>query len=549
MFILTVIFHWIIISSATASVLTGIILFIKLIFKNRQGANWHYYIWFILVIRLLIPYTPVSSISIFNAVTPAVEKLSMNQGNLSNYVQNKVPIKEGILENPKETTLDRNIIINESAIKPLATQITYLYNKYNLMTKFTILWLMGVLVFTFYIIFVNFRLLTRSRKYIKVDAGPLNIILNECKSLLNIKVNLQILLTNEVSSPSLIGFLRPNLLLPIDISKKINDDELKHIFLHELSHYKRKDNVINGILVYLKILHWFNPIIWYGFYKMHQDCEIACDARAMSSMNTEEQSMYGYTIIHLLKITSPRKSIPGSLGILSDKSEMKRRINMISLFNKKSIKCSSVGLVLLIVLSCILLTNGKNSYASNDKIVEAENKSGVSSIDKKKQALIDASSSNNNNLENQVIIPNDAQIYLSSKEINGQSLFITEELKNIYQNYSKSKNDALLKGLTPLDIFRLYNTANEDKNIEMQVALIELPPEVTANQFIQEQATDKVSQDNEDKQLAIFHNFKGNMLERIVDDKKAYILIQDNGWYRMEKDKNGIWKLGWLASQ
>ncbi|MEA4826215.1 MAG: M56 family metallopeptidase, partial [Clostridium sp.] len=60
---LTLIFNWIIVSSAVASFLVGIILFVKLIIKDKQSASWHYYIWFILVLRLLIPYAPNSSIS------------------------------------------------------------------------------------------------------------------------------------------------------------------------------------------------------------------------------------------------------------------------------------------------------------------------------------------------------------------------------------------------------------------------------------------------------------------------------------------------------
>jgi len=32
-----------------------------------------------------------------------------------------------------------------------------------------------------------------------------------------------------------------------------------------------------------------------------------------------------------------------------------------------------------------------------------------------------------------------------------------------------------------------------------------------------------------------------------VNNKKAYIVIEKNGWYRMEKDKDIIWKVGWMA--
>lgn len=144
-------------------------------------------------------------------------------------------------------------------------------------------------------------------------------------------------------------------------------------------------------------------------------------------------------------------------------------------------------------------------------------------------------------------IPGDAKIYLSSKEITDSNLFITEAIKSVYANYSRSNSDELLRGLNPIDILRLYNQACEDNNFEMQVALTELPSDMTGDQFLQEIRNDKVSQEILKKLLVRFHEFKGKMVERIVDDKKAYILIEQNGWYRMEKNKNGIWKLGWMA--
>lgn len=58
------IFNWVLISSVMASVLAGLILLVKNIFKDKLGANWHYLIWFLLMIRLILPWAPASSFSI-----------------------------------------------------------------------------------------------------------------------------------------------------------------------------------------------------------------------------------------------------------------------------------------------------------------------------------------------------------------------------------------------------------------------------------------------------------------------------------------------------
>ena len=45
----------------------------------------------------------------------------------------------------------------------------------------------------------------------------------------------------------------------------LDDDEIEYILLHELSHYKRKDILVNYLMIFLQCIHWFNPFIWYLF--------------------------------------------------------------------------------------------------------------------------------------------------------------------------------------------------------------------------------------------------------------------------------------------
>lgn len=61
------------------TVVAGIIILIKALFKNRFNAVWHYYIWFLLIIRLIIPYAPESSLSIFNLLSPASQRIEYHK--------------------------------------------------------------------------------------------------------------------------------------------------------------------------------------------------------------------------------------------------------------------------------------------------------------------------------------------------------------------------------------------------------------------------------------------------------------------------------------
>lgn len=362
--LVSAIFNWVMASSLMGSFIICMILLIKLIIKNKQGALWHYYIWFILILRLMIPYSPESSISIFNVFNPIVTNLYHNQSNTAKTVKNqKVEIPHNVSVQRKDE--------NESSTKVISYNVISSSNRaLSLKTGIMWLWLAGVIIFATYAAFINLKFLLKIKDQKNLDSESVNKILEDCKLDMNIHRKIRVLLTDEVHTPSLFGITAPVLLLPSDIINIVSKDEIKHIFLHELSHLRRKDNVVSWIVVCLKAIHWFNPIIWYGFYKMHEDSEMACDAKALSYMSNEEQMQYGFTIIHLLKLTSEYHRIPGTSGMITDKSKIKRRIIMISMFNKRSFKRTIFGIAALIVLGCVLLTGAKNGVPSTNKTMK-----------------------------------------------------------------------------------------------------------------------------------------------------------------------------------
>lgn len=70
------VFHFILQSSLYAGIVGLVIIFIKLALKNRLSAKWHYLLWMVLVIKLLVPYGPESAVSLFNKV-PEIPQQTM----------------------------------------------------------------------------------------------------------------------------------------------------------------------------------------------------------------------------------------------------------------------------------------------------------------------------------------------------------------------------------------------------------------------------------------------------------------------------------------
>lgn len=360
-----VLFNWIVQLSVSASILIVLVLIIQKLIKNRFGAKFQYIIWFAVVLRLVLPQLPTSSISIFNYIPSAkqmppiivVEKSIENEKQIG--AEPRInSAYAGYDEHNTESSLNR--LLNLSYITkntPLNPDIRFFLS---------LIWIIGAFVIGIYklSIYIYFQNKIR-KKPAFCDTEVINI-LEKCKSQMKISRYIKIVETEKVKSPSLIGVIHPIILLPKNIHEIVSMSKLNYIFIHELSHLKQRDTVVNWIVIILKILHWFNPFIHYGLSKMCEDMEISCDSLALSYINDNEAKEYGLTILGLAEKISIHTNLPGMASIVSSKSKIKRRIIMIKMFNRKSHKVSAVAMAALLVLGCSVLTDG-NAKASSIK--------------------------------------------------------------------------------------------------------------------------------------------------------------------------------------
>jgi len=110
----------------------------------------------------------------------------------------------------------------------------------------------------------------------------------------------------------------------------------------------------------LQIVHWFNPVIWLASSRMRTDRELACDALALSLIRDYERQPYGQTIIKFLEGFVHPVAVPGLVGILEEKAQMKRRIHMIARFKETS-RWPILAVALFIGLGLVTLTDARNT--------------------------------------------------------------------------------------------------------------------------------------------------------------------------------------------
>ncbi|NMM64928.1 M56 family metallopeptidase [Clostridium sp. P21] len=187
-----------------------------------------------------------------------------------------------------------------------------------------------------------------------------NEILNNCIKTMNIKKQISLMYTNYISSPCLHGIIHPIIFIPQKAAKNISDQKFKYIIMHELCHLKRKDILINWITIVLNAVYWFNLIIRYGFCKMKQDCEISCDSDVLKYLKNNENIQYGHTIIKILEINNANNSLIGTTSMIKNKSEIKRRIAMISRHKKVSLRSIILSILVVAIIGSVGLTKASN---------------------------------------------------------------------------------------------------------------------------------------------------------------------------------------------
>lgn len=366
---LSTVFDWIINTSIMASILVALILSVKMVLKNKLTARWHYIMWFILIVRLILPWSPDSSYSIYSLLLTDFEpSYSMLQPTSEAIAPNK-EIGEtalNITENNEQPNLDAKDSANH--VRQPAKESKSLYE------ILSYIWLVGAVCFALITITVNKNLTLYLQKQRPITDKRVLDILNRCKREMNIQKQIPLIFAGKLSSPTLVGIRNPKILLTENQISTLDDNQLRFIFYHELAHYKRKDVRINWIMHHLLILHWFNPILWYASKCMREDQEIACDALALTYVNSGDKLEYGHTIIALLEHHSNLYPMPGVANLSKNKKTLKRRILMIKKFNKKSYRWSALGMTVVIGVSAFSLINAKAEKPDTETIQNVSTK-------------------------------------------------------------------------------------------------------------------------------------------------------------------------------
>lgn len=364
-------FGWVIRGSFMAGIMIVLVLMLQFLLKNKIEARWRYWLWLPVAIRLLLPWAPESSLSLYNvlsleAIVPGIHQqtqvspLWKETGRISAaiHVERSInPEASGTSEVPAPS-LESGPVQDSG----------YWWNGFKQIGFTNILmsgWLAGVLLLAAKTVYDQLRLKQALRTGRKIDTPVLSAVFHETKQQLGVKQTVQFVASERIPGPAVVGFNKPVIVISPSLLITLQKDQLQYILAHEFAHIQRRDVAVNWLMHIILIIHWFNPLLWLAVHKARQDQEMACDAYALNRMSPQQNNAYGQTIIHVLDHFSGNQRQPGLAGLSATHKQMKRRLTMIKHFHKKSYRLSILGMGMILALGSVTLVNAKESDAGN----------------------------------------------------------------------------------------------------------------------------------------------------------------------------------------
>lgn len=133
--------------------------------------------------------------------------------------------------------------------------------------------------------------------------GPIYDACTRLRSTLAISQRVGIAISERITSPLLIGIVRPVILLPPAALTGWSPEEIEMVLLHELAHVRRWDNLVNFLQRVVESLLFFHPAVWWVSGWVRHDREECCDTVVVS--RTARPTAYAELLVALATPQSP----------------------------------------------------------------------------------------------------------------------------------------------------------------------------------------------------------------------------------------------------
>lgn len=338
----------------SAAITAGIFLF-RFILKNRISSKLQYLMWWLLILRLLMPVSPDIGLH-FNLQDMLLKQAHQAElptpAPVLDVVPASVPNTQSSYESVAPAVQPNTDVAPSQHVNPAKSTDWY--------SIVFVVWLLGAIGFLGWLIFVKLRYY-ESLQHL-MAGGPREVyeLYDRCCKELCVKP-LPLWIVNKSMSPGIAFFGEPVLLVPLSLCN--DESRLRFALLHELTHKKRGDHYMTLLLNILRAVYWFDPVVHFAFSELRSDMESACDSDVLAYIGHEQKR--GYLTVILDMFSYDTEPILGMSQIRS-KRMAKRRMKGAFMKNRTSPAFRAITLCIALIMSLCCFTTACQNAPEKD---------------------------------------------------------------------------------------------------------------------------------------------------------------------------------------
>ena len=299
--------------SISASWLVLAVLVLRLI--SKRSPKWmNVLLWGIVALRLVLPFSIESALSLIpsaETVSPAVVQFAPAPTITSDV---------SVIDNAVNPSLSEHF----SAVPTASVNPLYVWTEIA-----GWVWLIGLGAMLLYALVSYLRL----RRRVSVS----------------LPIRDRIYLCDAISSPFILGVVKPHIYLP----SGLDEVQRQNVLAHEQAHLARRDHWWKPLGFALLAVYWFNPVLWLAYTLLCRDIELACDERVIRTM--DESAVKTYSTV-LLACSMPRKAVitcPLAFGEVGVKERVRNALH----YKKPAFWVVAASVAVCVVVAVCFLTN------------------------------------------------------------------------------------------------------------------------------------------------------------------------------------------------
>ena len=339
------------------SVTAAVLLLVKHILKYRIPPFLHFALWGVLLVRLLMPVLPESPLSVFNFLPQngqISEEIIFGESfaDAADTTDSGTYI-EKLLSSEAPQTHAASMGIDVSIFEQQLQQQKQLQQEQAhtikcIFLSVDIVYILGAASCFLFLVGSYIRMRRSALRNTEICADP-RILERYGQILRHLRIREDKAPQLRYGERSMLnGILHPVIIF----DRRTDAADIPMVLVHELNHYRQKDNLLLLTAHIVCCLMWFNPLIWVVRNALRDDLEILCDSRTLQ-LPSVPPGRYA-NLLYISADSSSRRMVSASY-MSAEGSFLKYRLKRIAIKKRNSLltRIVSGGLCAAAMLMCL----------------------------------------------------------------------------------------------------------------------------------------------------------------------------------------------------